>query len=501
MCSAAKWEADAGGTAEDADTTAARRLSNPMMSHFSVRSAAIAALAFAATSATASAQWFSTAPANSPAPRSGAPFAFDALRNTCVLFGGSQPQFGAYTETWTFDGAEWTQENPLASPPGRGGAGMVFDAQRGVTVMFGGISNSPFGGSSYNDTWEWDGLTWTQRTTATTPFRSGRYGMAYDTLRGRTVVFGGVPSTLLLGASNQTWEYDGTNWQQRNVAVNPGALDGPAMCFSETLGTCVLFGGVAPVTGAMSTATWMWNGTAWTQANVFGSPPSARYEASMTFDPTRGVCVLHGGVTAGGMVLDDTWEFDGATWTLVSTGAPGPRRCASMAFDRYRGTNVLYGGSNSLAGGISTILGDTWTYGPSYAPFGSGCAGSSGVPFLSASIGPRLGQTFAPTIQNLVASFPLAVVALGFSDTSWSGVPLPLDMTSAGIPGCSLFVAADRIDVIAAQNGIGQQFLAIPVDPWFLGAVFYQQGFSFELPGFNAFGGVLSNAARARIGF
>lgn len=465
-----------------------------------VRGAALACVALAALATTTRAQWFSANPSTPPPPRSGAPFAFDAVRNTSVLFGGSQAQFGAFTETWTFDGEEWTQENPATSPPGRGGASMVFDSQRGVAVMFGGISNSPFGGASYNDTWEWNGATWTQRTTATTPTRSGRYAMAYDTIRGRTVVFGGVPSTLLLGASNQTWEYDGTNWQQRNVAVNPGTLEGPAMCYAETLNTCVLFGGVAPVSGQMSTATWLWNGTAWSQANVFGSPPPARYEATMTFDPTRSVCVLHGGVTAAGMVLDDTWEFDGATWTLVSIGSTGARRLASLAYDRYRGCSVLFGGSNSLVGGVNSTLSDTWTFGTTYAPFGSGCAGTAGVPALGATIGPRVGQTFVPSLTNLIPSYPIAIVATGFSRSVWLSASLPFDMTSSGMPGCSLFVAPDLVNVIAAQNGAGQMLLTIPADPWFLGVTFYQQGFSFEAPGFNAFGGVLSNAARARIG-
>ena len=73
-------------------------------------------------------------------------------------------------------------------------------------------------------------------------------------------------------------------------------------------------------------------------------------------------------------------------------------------------------------------------------------------------------------------------------------------MTSSGIPGCSLFLSPDRLDVIGASSGVGTLLLAIPNDPYFLGVTFYQQGFSFELPGFNAFGGVLSNAARAVIG-
>ena len=459
-----------------------------------------AAAAIASLATTCPAQWFLEAPTVSPASRSGAPFSFDAARGHCVLFGGAQPTFGAHADTWTFDGQAWAQQSPAVSPPARGGARLVFDSLRSVTVLFGGISASPIGGQSFNDTWEWDGVTWTQRTTATTPFRSGRNGMAFDPLRGRTVVFGGVPSSMLIGATNQTWEFDGTNWLQRTPATNPGSLDGPAMCFCETLGTCVLFGGVTPVTGAMNSTTWLWNGTTWTAASVLGIPPQPRYQANMVWDSSRGVCVMHGGVDSSGLLLDETWEFDGVAWTLAAPSGPGARRLSSLAFDRLRGTTVLFGGAASLGGGAGTTLNDTWIYGASYSPFGPGCAGSAGTPSLTALAGPRVGQTFVPTLSNLVPIMPLAILALGFSDTVWQGAPLPFDLTSFGIPGCSLLMAADRIDVIAAQNGIGQQFLPIPADPAFVGVYFYQQGFSFEVAGFNAFGGVLSNAARARIG-
>lgn len=435
-----------------------------------------------------------------PLPRSGAAFAFDAARGQSVLFGGAQASFGAHADTWSFDGLAWTQLSPATSPPGRGGAQMAFDSLRQVCVLFGGTSASPVGGQSFQDTWEWNGVDWTQRTTPTAAPRAGRHAMAFDPLRGRTVVFGGVPSSLLVGASNQTWEYDGVDWTRRTPATNPGTLDGPAMCFCETLAKCVLFGGVSPVTGAMSSSTWAWDGTNWATLPVVGSSPSPRYHASMAWDSSRGVCVMHGGVDGNGALLDETWEFDGFSWTLAAPRGPGARRLGSLAFDRLRGMTALFGGASSLVGGVATALGDTWTYGASYAPFGPGCAGSAGTPSLSSLAGPRVGQTFVPTLTNLVPGTPIAILALGFSDTVWQGAPLPLDMTQFGIPGCSLLVAADRIDVIAAQNGLAQQLLPIPADPAFVGVFFHQQGFSFEVPGFNAFGGVLSNAARARIG-
>jgi hypothetical protein len=446
------------------------------------------------------AQWIAESPATSPSPRSGAAIAFDATRGVTTLVGGALTSPVVFADTWTYDGSEWQLQNPPLSPSARSGTAMVYDQNRGVCVLFGGTSVSLVGGASFQDTWEWNGTTWTQRVTATTPFRTGRHGMAFDSARGRTVAFGGVPSTLLIGASNQTWEYDGVNWIQRPAATNPGALDGPAMCYSQALSACVLFGGVTPITGAMNSTTWLWNGTAWTQASIVGTPPPARYQASMCYDASRAVCVMHGGVTAAGTMLDDTWEFDGSSWTQVVTSSPGARRMASMAYDALRSTPLLYGGINAITGGPISVLGDTWTYGAMVFSFGLGCQGSVGTPQLLAASGPRLGQTYAPVLTNLVPTMPIALVALGFSNTTWSGVPLPLDLTSSGMPNCSLLVAADQIDVIAAQNGQGTLLLAIPGDPWFLGQTFFQQGFSFEVPGYNAFGGVLSNALRVRIG-
>jgi hypothetical protein len=54
---------------------------------------------------------------------------------------------------------------------------------------------------------------------------------------------------------------------------------------------------------------------------------------------------------------------------------------------------------------------------------------------------------------------------------------------------------------LPASNGVANYALTIPADPWFVGQKFYQQGFSFEVPGFNAFGGTLSNATAMTIGW
>ena len=61
-------------------------------------------------------------------------------------------------------------------------------------LMFGGYDTA-----ASNQTWEWNGANWTQRSPATSP--AGRYdfAMAYDSVRGVAVVFGGNAGSGALG--------------------------------------------------------------------------------------------------------------------------------------------------------------------------------------------------------------------------------------------------------------------------------------------------------------
>ena len=108
---------------------------------------------------------------------------------------------------------------------------------------------------------------------------------------------------------------------------------------------------------------------------------------------------------------------------------------------------------------------------------------------------------FVSSVGNLLPFAPVAVFATGFSTTSWNGTPLPLPMDTFGMPGCTLYTAPELIFTVGASAGISNLPLTIPADPWFVGQQFHQQAFSFEVPGFNAFGGVLSNALTMTIGW
>src|SRR5262245_16888651 len=83
---------------------------------------------------------------------------------------------------------------------------------------------------------------------------------------------------------------------------------------------------------------------AWHQ-RITPTGPGPRSYHAMVFDDARQRTVLFGGFIGGTVTLNDTWEWDGTTWTLRPTvHAPGPRWLYRLAYDRGRGRTVLFGG-------------------------------------------------------------------------------------------------------------------------------------------------------------
>ncbi len=248
-------------------------------------------------------------------------------------------------------GPTWTQAANVG-PPSRTVHSMAYDSLRGRTVLFGGYGSSLFPAA----TWEWDGSNWAQVASAGPPGRDS-FAMAYDSQRGRVVLFGGrsVPGSAVL--PNETWEWNGSSWTQ--VAVSgPPARHLHAMSYDALRGKTVLFGGL---NGSPFGDTWEWNGSTWT--SVAANGPPARIRHSMAYDSVRGKTVLFGGDALSVFTeFGDTWEWDGAVWTNVATNGPGARTAHALAFDSQRGRTVMFGGVSG-SGATHTEYGDTWEWG------------------------------------------------------------------------------------------------------------------------------------------
>src|SRR5437660_2601178 len=227
-----------------------------------------------------------------PASRAAPQFAYDKQHKTLVLFGGRS--FNGYLrDTWTWDGHIWTQQHPALSPGPILGASMAYDDATGFIVLFGGV---PIFGPATNDTWLWNGTTWIRQHPSIAPPRRRHANMVYDAVLGQLVLFGGY-GTDTKSPLNDTWLWNGTSWTQQHPATSPSARLSASMAYDAITHTVVLFGGDdmgAPI--PLLTDTWTWNGTSWTQQHPATSP-----EVRFTSDNT-----LYGAYpTQTSMVLDE----------------------------------------------------------------------------------------------------------------------------------------------------------------------------------------------------
>jgi len=135
----------------------------------------------------------------------------------------------------------------------------------------------------------------------------------------------------------------GPTWTRLSPPTFPRSLEDAAAAYDKADQTVVLFGG-RWANGHLSDQTWVWNGSDWAQSSTGGSSPPARAGASMAFDARLDQLILFGGEGAGGQLLDDTWAWNGASWTPVTTTeTPGGREGAALASDTD-GHLILFGG-------------------------------------------------------------------------------------------------------------------------------------------------------------
>lgn len=475
-------------------------------------------LALAAGTAAQSVQWVQATPAASPTPRTKPAMAFDG--SATVLFGGANlggfpPQ--NFADTWIWDGANWTQAQPATAPLGRHFAAMAHDVLRGRTVLYGGISSTLIGGTYRNDTWEWDGATWTQVTTANTPggFLGNNgvkeHSMAYDLIGQRIVMFGGELFQGIVPAPNLTFEYDGTNWTQTNPTTRPPIRAQASMCGAPTLGGVLLFGGTnfnnppGPNGEITWNDTWVYSSTndTWTQIVPSGPVPPPRAGASLLFDGNTGLYVMHGGYASGATAsipLNDTWVFDGATWTDVtaSYGAPAPTRVRFSSSEGPAGMHVLFGGAPSFTG---QPLAETWLNGPlaTANTYGSGCPGGGGIPTLLPTNRPVLGSTFTIHVGGLAANANVGFAMIGLSDTLSPLGVLPVSLAPFGLGAqCQLLHSAEALTLALAAGGTATlNFVMGTRDPALAGYSLYYQYASLDAA---AVGGVaMSDGVRAEL--
>ena len=141
---------------------------------------------------------------------------------------------------------------------------------------------------------------------------------------------------------------------RETCAACPMSSFGYALAYYPPARQVLLFGGIDNYDN-----TWLWNYTGWTLAHPSASPPG-RFDAAVAYDPVMHVVLLYGGRLAPGQVVDDTWAWDGKTWTQLDTGPgnPPPDEGGVMAWDQRLATMVLVVPGPSVA----TPHPETWIW-------------------------------------------------------------------------------------------------------------------------------------------
>jgi hypothetical protein len=303
-----------------------------------------------------------------PLPRIDAAFAWDNKDGYLLMFGGMQGDPGdrVFGDTWVWIGDHWLQLHPQTSPPARSAGGLGYDPVSKRMILYGGGANYYFQriDPGRNDTWAWDGTTWTELFPAHAPNPAAccyPVQMAYDEAK----------STLWLTTTGLVtmWAWSGADWvsasptgrppqrfefglaydaqQQGLVAVCGYSGEGTSLPYDAApshddtwlwkagqwielhpptkpaRGPCVAAfdaGHSELVVVSWDGATWMFNGYTWAQQHPFHSPPATQGDRSMAYDSTSQRIVLYGGVLGCPCPIQEpyvnqTWTWDGTDWS------------------------------------------------------------------------------------------------------------------------------------------------------------------------------------------
>jgi hypothetical protein len=282
-----------------------------------------------------------------PAPHGRANFGavYDGARQQVVMFGGTRGN--PIDETWVYDGVTWTRKRPAHSPPAQEDPLMAYDAARQNVVLA-----SP--GATVFDTWTWDGTDWTQMNPAASPPVPDYYwAMAYDAAHQQAILV-----LSFYGVGLQTWAWDGTNWSQKASFGSPYNEAGYAV-FDGARNQVVLENwGYVQISGAwiLARETWVFDGTTWTLKATSATNPNVPQLGRMAYDQARQQTVLfdESGSNAA------TWVWDGSVWTQDSPASTPSKRNAPLVFDPSSSQVWMMGGFDS--GTNLELTNDIWAW-------------------------------------------------------------------------------------------------------------------------------------------
>ncbi len=321
-----------------------------------------------------------------PGTRSQASAIYDASTNQMIMFGGQHaPTNIDFNDTWTvknvipagsttFQNLNWVKVSVTGKAPStRFGHTAVYNPVSNRMVVFGGGTGFP--GPCVNELWllknpnQVGTPAWSQLTPAGTPppVREGHTAI-YDSKNNIMVIFGGTDCAG--NYYNDVWilsNADGSTgtptWTPVKAAgAGPSARTQSTAIFDSADNIMTVFGGATANKIAFNDVWTLANANGiggtptWTQLTPSGTAPVARSAHSAFYDSANNRTVIHGGMTGGGGVKNDTWVLTNANglgapaWSQLKPAVAGPYRASHTAiYDPVSNDMVIFGGDSQLA--------------------------------------------------------------------------------------------------------------------------------------------------------
>ena len=305
-------------------------------------------------------KWVLAHPANSPSSRMYAAMAYDPMNKGVVLFGGLGYPAKALNDTWIWNGATWTLQHPPVSPPAQiPYGGMVFDPKTQEIVL---VTRSKYASDVPGETWTWNGVTWTRQYPTTSPFLLAESQIIYDSASGEVLLF-----TAPLNGHYELWAWNGADWTEQAPLPywSKRPIGAPIYAYDQATNDVIALVPVIPFTLGQHAfyETWTWNGSTWTRQHPTASPTVVAWPA-MAYDNALGQLVLFDGGRVsrpnpdGPFAINETWTWNGVTWTRQYPAvSPRAADATGMTYDAQDGTVVLFGGQG---GENYNLLQSTW---------------------------------------------------------------------------------------------------------------------------------------------
>ena len=124
----------------------------------------------------------------------------------------------------------------------------------------------------------------------------------------------------------------------------------PAVAYDPVSQRAVLFGGHTTCNESAATnQTWEWDGTSWTKVAPTGQIPSARGSIAMAFDRAHSEAIIHGGWAPPGTQLPGTFAYNLSTHSWASRGTNlASLEWYALGYDTDANQVRMFGGSDGF---------------------------------------------------------------------------------------------------------------------------------------------------------